>query len=861
MTTPEDKTPEETQTHPPAPPKVVSLRERAGSKMLCDKHREELRASGLGDETITAMAAYCEHDGKVIAEALNWKAWPKSMGHCLMFGYVPPGADTPSIFRAKPERPRERESKGKIKLTKYEGPKNLVGGTPPYFPKSVRTEEALRGDAPMVLTEGEKKTELLAQLGYPAVGFGGVYAFHDVAAKNDRGEWRMHSLFLEHVRVAGRSFVICYDSDSRTNEDVMRAAQQLAACLARAGAARVQFVCPPQPDDKKRGIDDYCLEHGPTATRNLISTAADIEPADISEPLQPLSSQKILRDAPVAKNLRMPEGYEFDNAGGLWKKAQDEKQSDKRVAAGPVLIVRYVDDYYSGQGRVEVCWRVDHVWKKYLVERRSIADRGHMLSELTPLSAPITSGSAPAVVDWLEAFEAANRGKMERAVGLARAGWHDIEGKRVFVLNEVVSNESATLPKLSIDDRGDRKRTFAALAPRGNEAAHVAALKTAWEASPIVAMLIAGAFAAPLLEIIDAPNFAIHLPGDSSKGKTSMLKCAASVFGDPSNEQWVASWNTTAVAAELRAASLSGLPLCFDEVGAADKTTIERMVYMLINGGGRSRGNKDLQLRETPSWRTILLSTGEHQLAEDDANTGAQVRVLQFSVQGFGELDAKGVDAVREACVANCGWAGRKWIEKLLDMTAEDVAALRAQYRVGAEKLRSKAGDGLQGRQALYFALLWIVETQISRLLGIGDPRGATVFEAFKLAIGGDAMVGEVRPLHERARDLVMDWFYSEPHAWPRLILTPGGAKDVVVDKGQKTVHGYVDGEELLVLPTALRDRLRDHGLSYKETLRGWKTNEFTRCNTGKTDLRVRIGDRNPHLVCLKLGAEEHMET
>ncbi len=789
---------------------VAGVVELPVKRELSPKHLNHLRTSNLSDETIALAELYTEIRPAALADIVGRKSWPRLCGNGLVFPFYLPGAPEPYGARVRPTTPRTvgQRRDGTPKLVKYD--QSTEAGVMVYYPPRARSDGAYRDvTRPLYWTEGEKKALVLDQLGLPCVGLTGVWNYAEPERKDETGE-HLHRRIADHVTVAGRAHVICFDADARDNDQVMLAAGRLCGVLLAAGALEVRFVCPPTKEQK--GIDDYFAAFGEVVTRQLLASAAPLEPVSPKEPLQRLCQIRALDDAPVGKDLRLPPGYTIERDGSIWKEGSDEKKSSARVARAPIVILRYIDDLYTGASRVEVAWRLKGGWVRCAVDRIAIADRGSVIDELSSLSAPVTSNTASALVDWFEALEHVNEHRFERAISLSRAGWHSIGAVRIFVLGEPVV----------IDDRGDRKRTFAALRPSkaGKLEQHVAALREAWAASPIAAAAICAAFAAPLLEPLDAPNFALHLPGDSSRGKTSMLKIAASVFGDPNSDQWVASWNTSLVGAELRAAALSGLPLCFDEVGSSDATAIERMVYMLINGGGRARGQKDLSLRETPTWKTIVLSTGERRLADEDAATGAQVRVLQFHVSDFGDLDAAGVDALRELAAEHHGHAGREWVQHLLEI--DDWEALRKGYKARVAAYRAAAVGQLAQRQAVYFGLLGATEELLHQALGIGQADGQTMAS---LITGPAGAAASPSPLAIRARWAVLDWWNSERDAFPELGVSTGtGEPNARAERGTKVLNGYYRDHDrtLLLIPGRLRAYLTERGMSLQEVLRGW---------------------------------------
>lgn len=824
---------------PPAPP-LPAKRE------VSERHLANLTTSALSPETIELAQLYSEWDHKLLALLVQRRVWPRMCGAALVFPFFVPGAAEPMGYRLRPSHPRLEKRGNKTRLVKYESP---TGAEPyVYFTPRARAA-AMYGDAGRRLywCEGEKKALVLDQLGLACVGLTGVWLWHDVKHKDETGEWRLHPVIREHVTIAGREHVICFDGDARDNDQVMMAAQRLAGVLRAAGAISVKFICPPSKEQK--GIDDFYATFGGDVTLALLATPEDIEPLDPKSPLQLVRKVRALSDAPVSATLRLPEGYKVERDGTLWRTG-DEKHGDTKIAPSAILITRYLDDYYTNEGRVEVCYERDGAWVPLCVGRKAIADARTMVAELSAFGAPVTSNSAAKIVDWLEDVQRVNVGRIERHACVSRAGWHTIHSERLFVLNEPIFADDDHARPLALDTRGDRKKMFGALEPRGDFDKHLLALRRAWAAEPIAAATICAVLSATLLEPLNAPNFAVHLPGDSSRGKTSMLKIAASVFGDPNNDSWVASWNTTAVGAELRAATLTDLPQCYDEVGSGDMSAIERLVYMLVNGGGRARAQRDLTMRETPSWRTVVVSTGERELADESTATGAQVRVIQLPVLRFGPLTAVEIDEIREHCAAHAGSFGRAWVEMLLSI--EDWSPWRELYRSAVKTLREGAADALQGRIASFFAVLVLAEALAAKL-GLGDERGRTMERLYRDASKREAVLS----LADRSLGLVHDWVLSEQESFPELGVssTTGDSQEPPKGSG-KTRHGFRKAGAYLLIGRSLRSFCDGHKLSLREVLREWKLRGWLQCEPGRLDKSVRIGEHNPRFYVVDPNAD-----
>lgn len=228
------------------------------------------------------------------------------------------------------------------------------------------------------------------------------------------------------------------------------------------------------------------------------------------------------------------------------------------------------------------------------------------------------------------------------------------------------------------------------------------------------------ALAAPLLQILGLPCVTFHLNGTSGDGKSSILKAAASVYGD---EERVTSWDKTQNGFEAVAARHTNQPLIVDEIGQGSVSALDQVAYKLNNGIGKDRMNRNTALRKAPRWSLIVLSAGEFTLEEMKRQksrngrahtaTGERVRFICIPCdagQGLGVLDSLpgGVtddkaanDAQRVALLARVssfkatGVAGRDYLMHLMqDVRKHGREALKEQYREFEEEFIARVDRG-----------------------------------------------------------------------------------------------------------------------------------------------------------------------
>jgi uncharacterized protein (DUF927 family) len=231
---------------------------------------------------------------------------------------------------------------------------------------------------------------------------------------------------------------------------------------------------------------------------------------------------------------------------------------------------------------------------------------------------------------------------------------------------------------------------------------------------------VSAAFAAPLLHITGMESGGVHMRGDSSTGKTTALRAAASVWG---GMDYLQRWRATDNGLEALAAQHSDCLLVLDELSQVDPKAAGEVAYMLANGSGKARANRTGGLRDPASWRILFLSSGEAGLAEHMAEAkkkpkaGQEIRLLDIPADagaGFGMFEnlhqyaggAAFSKAVTEAACKHYGTAAQPFIEKLIEHSDKLHAWIkRSQVEFTRINVEDDAG-GQVHRAALRFALI-----------------------------------------------------------------------------------------------------------------------------------------------------------
>jgi putative DNA primase/helicase len=304
-----------------------------------------------------------------------------------------------------------------------------------------------------------------------------------------------------------------------------------------------------------------------------------------------------------------------------------------------------------------------------------------------------------------------------RVTVVHRTGWHEIAGENIFVLpgenigckgvGRVLLDGAAHGPYETKGTLADWREGIAALA--------------SGHAIPMLA--VSTAFAGPLLHLASLEGGGVNLFGQSSRGKTTCLQAAASVWGRGTTPGYVRAWRATSNGLEGAAAQFTDTVMVLDELSMVDARDAQQALYGIANGQGKQRAGRDGSPREPKSWRVLYLSSGElpveaklFETPGRKARAGQLVRLLDVPAErgaGFGVFDNGGPDgdastlakSIKLAATNAYGTAGPAFVRRLVadSVTGDDVRGLISQFVTATIP---GAADGQVARAAQRFGLV-----------------------------------------------------------------------------------------------------------------------------------------------------------
>lgn len=383
-----------------------------------------------------------------------------------------------------------------------------------------------------------------------------------------------------------------------------------------------------------------------------------------------------------------------------------------------------------------------------------------------------------------------------------RIGWHG----RAFVLPRETIGDDAERIVFQTDNAVEN--TFRS---KGTPEQWRQRIGAACVGNSRLAFAVACAFAGPLLRPAGMESGGFHFRGDSSSGKTTALKAAASVYGGSS---YLQRWRTTDNALEAIAAQHSDCLLILDELAQIDPKTAGECAYMLANEQGKARATRTGTPRTRQAWRLLFLSAGELGLADHMAEgmkrtrTGQEVRMADIPADagaGMGAFEAlHGHDGgsafarhVTGHAASVYGATGRAWLQWLCEHADTLKPRIREAANALALQLVPEAASGQVERVGARFALVGAAG-ELATAAGLtGWPVGESeraaraCFNAWLTARGGIgngevvAMLRQVRRFLESHGEGRFTWWHRAADDHNAKTLQRAGFRRMVGENGQ----------------------------------------------------------------------------
>ncbi|MEK3875169.1 DUF927 domain-containing protein [Paenibacillus sp. FSL M7-0420] len=590
-------------------------------------------------------------------------------------------------------------------------------------------------------------------------------------------------------------------------------------------------------DQKPSYLEMVKFAHGLDDVQRLIQeeATAEIQEAFGNDPDFETDAGPGAEDAIDLAGIRIPLGFEVI-AGKLFEVKALKSGEVRKAGVCECLVAvtgRYTNLTDHTQG-LEVSWVSNRGTKSVSDTRSTFADSKKLIN-LSDYGLPVHSENARKLAAYISRFESENADWLVTRKVSNQLGW--IGGG--FLLGEQFIGEGNIqfMPK----DAGDGQ-TARGFHTKGELQGTLLVLERI-KPFPAVKMAVYAALSAPLLSLWGESPYIFELAGSTSRGKTTALRIAASLFGSPDETKpgIFRQWNMTKVAIERYASTMNHLPLFLDDTKKTDERTARPIVYQFSSGQGKGRGSlKGTQV--SAGWQTVMLSTGEQRVTSFAKDGGSVGRVLSLEGSPFITADIEAARLVQELnklVGENYGHMAEPWIRFL--QTA-DMTHWKKQFSAACERylqISRTAGE---------------VAMRLSRIMALVDVTGQMFDACFdqRLYAAADLEkswidVTEGSPELDRAEEAlesVMSWVTTNN----RQFIINGGGQPF-----QGRLFGEIKEDELFVIDNLLDEHLQSRGYEPQSIAKAWKGKGWTKTALQRTKLRRRLGGGNPWTYCFDL--------
>jgi len=379
---------------------------------------------------------------------------------------------------------------------------------------------------------------------------------------------------------------------------------------------------------------------------------------------------------PLWAGVAIPDGFELTAAGVVI----DRNDGPQRIA-GPIWVVAYTRDGEKTGWGLMVRWldRDGHLHERAIPKPRLHEPGTALAQELASEGLDLLPGKERELNRYLAGFE-----PEARIRSVNRLGWlDDPEAALVFVQPSEILSRRTTEQIIYQPER--YSPSSSTLRAQGALEAWQYEIATRSVGNNLLTFAIGLALAAPLLKHAHLDGGGFHLYGGSSRGKTTALQVATSVWGcgaDPAEaagQTAICRWNTTKNGLEGLAAAHNDTLLALDELGSLDADDFDRAIYNLAGGQGKVAMDANRNLKEQRVWRNLILSTGEIsglqkiQECRRTPKAGQQLRFMDIPttdgiiVETRGLAPAEFANQLKRACGQSFGTAGPAFVRALIE--------------------------------------------------------------------------------------------------------------------------------------------------------------------------------------------------
>jgi hypothetical protein len=371
------------------------------------------------------------------------------------------------------------------------------------------------------------------------------------------------------------------------------------------------------------------------------------------------NEQDIFTDVISGNDFKLPNGYAF-KGNKLISTEKGEIISEKRI-----YISRLMTDTVESETYCEIVSSYNNQTIASIEPLFILSNRKDIVL-LSKKNFPVTSENAGKLVQFFTRFKYENEEKLKPLRASSQLGW---QGDNFLFPDRALNSNGEKVPGHFIG--GDPPRNaFTSKGDLNTYVEFVRDIKSDLERDRwvIPVFVIYATLASFVLELLNEKPIIIHFTETTGRGKTSIMKLAASVYGKSDYQN---NWNDTRTALGRRVVQLKNFPLLINEMGAIAEyeKKLDAFLYTLAEGQSRTKATMDSTNETTPIRRffNLIISNGEISLLTGNEPSGVLMRVNEF-FKTLGGINHNFIERLERTINNNYGLLIEPFLKKVTEL-------------------------------------------------------------------------------------------------------------------------------------------------------------------------------------------------
>ena len=365
----------------------------------------------------------------------------------------------------------------------------------------------------------------------------------------------------------------------------------------------------------------------------------------------------------------------------------------------PIIPVERYINLDTDTEKIKLAFYKDSRWREVTVDAGTVLNKTSII-QLADRGVLVTSESAKDLVKYLSDVISLNAREIPLYNSIGRLGWIDGD---FIPYNDAVK----------YDGDADFKSIYDNVTYEGSYDLWLEHIKELRKDINI-RLVLAASFASPLIEVVGALPFILHLWGTTGFGKTVTLMVASSVWGNPEMGCLTRTMNMTANAMARTSAFLYNIPFCADELQQIKQSwnNYDSLIMYLTEGIDRGRAKARGGVEQTKIWRNSFIFTGEEPITKAASGGGVKNRVIEIECENKIIQDG---NYTANLVKSNYGYAGRAFIAHLNHLINTDKQSIIDRYKTLFKGILNATDT--TDKQALSLALMLLADELASKFI------------------------------------------------------------------------------------------------------------------------------------------------